>query len=191
MRMRWWTLRARGRLVPWTFSESCCLFPCGGEMGIAGYSVHIFFFFFRAGRWCEFHNGVQDGGRGRGMARSCAYRMLTDGTLRAVRYPSLYPLSPFAFVSFSILFMHVPRYGRALFLPPARLYLRPRRARFHAGGVESGERRTERGMDEWRGPEAEGGRRRRYKRGASNEELRRECTRFLCSGALLSSFPYT
>jgi hypothetical protein len=30
--------------------------------------------------------------------------------------------------------MHVPRYGHALFLPPARLHLRLCRARFHAGG---------------------------------------------------------
>jgi hypothetical protein len=34
-------------------------------------------------------------------------------------------------------------------------------------GLESGERRTERGMDEWRGPKAEGGRRWRYKRGVT------------------------
>jgi hypothetical protein len=45
MRMRWWMRRAWGRLVPWTSSELCYLFLYGGEMGIAGYSVHIFFFF--------------------------------------------------------------------------------------------------------------------------------------------------
>ncbi|KAJ7748154.1 hypothetical protein B0H14DRAFT_445491, partial [Mycena olivaceomarginata] len=43
---RWWMRRARGRLVPRTFSESCYLFPCGGEMGIARYSVCYIFFFF-------------------------------------------------------------------------------------------------------------------------------------------------
>jgi hypothetical protein len=95
--------------------------------------------------------------------------------------------------------MHVPRYGRALFLPPARLHLRLRRCRFRAGGqkVVSGGQ-SEGWMDgegpKWRG-DLEGdtneGRQRGAEAGMHALPLLGRSSFFLpqCMTSMASAFP--